>query len=219
MAHKLSKGPQSRAPLKWGEGAKNLTASRHQGCPTKVPLHPPAKVFKAKGGINKKDKGNVQMSLGSWNVRTMAKGKLENVKREMRRAKLNVLGLCETRWDNNGEFVSDEFRVIHAGSKGGQKGVAIILDRKTGENVSKIVQHSDRLLLVKVKATPVDVVLIQIYMPTSDTEDEEIESMYEQIEDLVKKEKPTDQVIIMGDMNAIVGEGRDGNEVGAFGLG
>ena len=47
-------------------------------------------------------------------------------------------------------------------------------------------------------------------MPTSDADDEHIELMYEQIEDLVRKEKATDQVIIMGDMNAVVGEGRDG---------
>ena len=43
--------------------------------------------------------------------------------------------------------------------------------------------------------------------------------MYEQIEELVKKEKATDQLIIMGDWNAIVGEGKDGKEIGEFGLG
>ena len=56
-------------------------------------------------------------------------------------------------------------------------------------------------------------------MPTSDADDEHIELMYEQIEDLVRKEKATDQVIIMGDMNAVVGEGRDVKEVEDYGLG
>ena len=45
-------------------------------------------------------------------------------------------------------------------------------------------------------------------MPTSDSEDEGIEMMYEQIEELIKGEKATDQVIVMGDWNAVVGEGR-----------
>jgi len=37
MAHKQSRNnPQPREPLKWGEGAKNPTASRHQGCHTSV---------------------------------------------------------------------------------------------------------------------------------------------------------------------------------------
>jgi hypothetical protein len=32
--------PQSRAPPKWGEGAKSVPATRHYGCPTVVPSGP-----------------------------------------------------------------------------------------------------------------------------------------------------------------------------------
>ena len=39
-----------------------------------------------------------KLKIGTWNVRTMfQKGKLENVKKEMARLKLNVLGLSEVR--------------------------------------------------------------------------------------------------------------------------
>jgi len=129
---------------------------------------------------------------------------------------IGVLGLSEVRWSGAGDFESDEFRVIYSGSKdeqeSGQKGVAIILDKEVRQRVSKVVHHSDRLLLIKITAEPVDVVLIQVYMPTTNAEDEEVEAMYEEIEQLVKKEKAADQVIIMGDWNAIVGEGRDDAE-------
>jgi len=83
--------------------------------------------------------------------------------------------------------------------KGGQRGVAVLCDQEVGNRVTKIVPHSDRLLLVRIKANPVDIVLLKVYMPTTEAEDDEIELMYEQIEDLIKKEKATDQVIIMGD--------------------
>ena len=43
--------------------------------------------------------------------------------------------------------------------------------------------------------------------------------MYEQIEELIKGEKATDQRIVMGDWNAVVGKGKDRNEIGKFGLG
>lgn len=46
-----------------------------------------------------------------------------------------------------------------------------------------------------------------------------IERMYEEINDLIDKTRAEDNVIIMGDMNATVGEGRDGIAVGEFGLG
>jgi exonuclease III len=149
------------------------------------------------------------------------KGKLENIKQETKTLKINVLGLSDVRWKGVGDFVSDDFRVIYSGSKGGQRGVAVLCNKEVGNRVTKIVPHSDRLLLVRIKADPVDIVLLQVYMPTTEAEDEEIELMYEQIEDLTKKEKATDQVweIIMGDWNAVVGEGREEKEVGEFGLG
>lgn len=53
-------------------------------------------------------------------------------------------------------------------------------------------------------------------MPTSKADDEEVEKVYAGIEELKKHTKPHDNVIIMGDFNAIVGEGR---EVGDFSLG
>jgi len=209
MALQLRNGPQSRAPLKWGGGAKNLTARRHPGCLTKVP-----------DGPQLETKNVEEFRIGTWNVRTLrTRGKLENIKREMKGMKLDVLGLSECRWPVAGDFISDDFRVIHSGSEGGQKGVAVILGKEVGRRVTKVVQHSDRLLLIRLKAEPVDVVLLQVYMPTSNAADEEIEHMYEEIESLVTKEKATDQVIIMGDFNAVVGEGKDGREIGEFGLG
>ena len=36
--------------------------------------------------------------VGTWNVRTLYEsGKLENVKQEMRRLEMNILGICESR--------------------------------------------------------------------------------------------------------------------------
>ena len=99
------------------------------------------------------------------------------------------------------------------------KGVAIVLDSKAAKRVSEVEQISDRMIVVKLQAEPVDIVLVQVYMPTTDHEDEEIERMYEQLDEIVCKQKGTDYVVIMGDMNAVVGEGRNEMEVGKFGLG
>jgi len=49
--------------------------------------------------------------------------------------------------------------------------------------------------------------------------DEEVEEVYADIDELVKHTKPHDNVIIMRDFNAIVGEGRVGREVRDLSLG
>lgn len=56
-------------------------------------------------------------------------------------------------------------------------------------------------------------------MPTSNADDEEIERIYEELNNLIDQTKSEDNVIIIGDMNATVGEGRDESIVGEFGLG
>jgi hypothetical protein len=153
-------------------------------------------------------------------------GKLENVKREMKTNGLSVLGLSEVRWrkekegeEERGDFMSDDVRVIYSGGEKCQRGVAVLLDKEWAKRVIGVEKKNDRLLMVKLKGEPRDIVIIQVYMPTSDHEDEEVDEMYEQIEELVDKQKGTDCVIVMGDWNAVVGEGRDGSEVGQFGLG
>ena len=70
MAHKLINGPQSRAK----EGAKNLPASRHQGCLTNVPEVALSK--EETGGKREKRSRRIEakrdgLKMGAWNVRIL----------------------------------------------------------------------------------------------------------------------------------------------------
>lgn len=207
-------GPQSRAPLKWGEGAKNTTANRHHGCPNYVPYN--EKIVKCE--IGKKSK--TLMKIGTWNARTMlSKGKLENVKREMERNMINVMGLSEVRWQGNGDFYSDKYRVIYAGGKESQRGVALVLDEETAKRVTEVIERNDRIMIVKLQSEPVNTAIIQVYMPTSAHDEQEVDDMYEEIEIMMNQLKGNDNLVVMGDWNAVVGEGQEGAEVGQFGLG
>ena len=48
-----------------------------------------------------------QYCIGTWNVRSMNQGKLEMVKQEMVRMKVDILGISELKWTGMGEFNSD----------------------------------------------------------------------------------------------------------------
>ena len=48
-----------------------------------------------------------QYCIGTWNVRSMNQSKLEVVKQEMARVKVDVLGLSELKWTRMGGFNSD----------------------------------------------------------------------------------------------------------------
>jgi hypothetical protein len=57
-------------------------------------------------------------------------------------------------------------------------------------------------------------------MPTSDYEDEEVEELYDRIEDILEEDGKGDtNTIIMGDWNSVVGDKPDRNICGPYGLG
>jgi hypothetical protein len=72
---------------------------------------------------------------------------------------------------------------------------------------------------VRLRGTPVDIVVIVVYMPTSDYEDDDVEEIYEQIEEEIRKGRGDDYVIVMGDFNAAVGEQGEDGVAGRHGLG
>lgn len=149
-------------------------------------------------------------------------GKLENLKMEMSLQKLNILGISEMRWPGTGDFWSDNYRIIYSGTEEGRtgmKGVGIILEKSLGQRVTGYIQHSDRIILVKLNTKPNDTIIIQVYMPTSNAEDEEIDRLYDELNNLNDKTKGEDNVIVLGDMNANIGEGKEGTIVGKYGLG
>jgi len=58
------------------------------------------------------------LKIACWNVRTLLhKGKLENVKHEMARLGINVLGISETRWPGEDDYKSDCLRIIRSGEE------------------------------------------------------------------------------------------------------
>lgn len=160
------------------------------------------------------------LRMGTWNVRTMSEtGKLENVKREMDRLKINILGISEMRWTGAGKIISDDKTIIFSGGERCQHGVGVILDKERSKSVMGFWAISERIVLVKLKGQPFNLSIIQVYAPTSEHTDEEIEAFYEDLEKARKQCKSQEIILIMGDMNVKVGKGREGNIVGPHGLG
>ena len=67
-----------------------------------------------------------QYCIGTWNVRSVNQGKLEVVKREMAKVKINILGISELKWTVMGEFNSDDHYIYYCGQESLRKnGVAL----------------------------------------------------------------------------------------------
>ena len=76
------------------------------------------------------------------------------------------------------------------------------------------------IIAVKLKAELLSIVIIQVYMPTSEYEDDEVEKFYGTIEEILEEDGKGDtNRIILGDYNSFVGEESYKNIVGSHGIG
>ena len=177
--------------------------------------------------VNKLNKRNLPITVGTWNVRSLRQvGKLENVLMEINRMKVDIMGIAETFYDGADEFVASivtmkkKYRIIYSGSNKKRRGVAFIISESANAAVQSCHPVSDRIICLRLKANPVDMLIIQVYAPTNDSPESEIEAFYEQVSNTMKLyKKNTDCIIIMGDFNGKVGEIKEEDIVGPYGLG
>ena len=78
---------------------------------------------------------------------------------------------------------------------------------------------NDRMISVRLQGKPFNITVIQVYAPTSNTEEAEAEWFYEDLQDLLELTSKKDVLFIIGDWNAKVGIQETPGVTGKFGLG
>ena len=75
------------------------------------------------------------------------------------------------------------------------------------------------MISVRLQGKPFNIRVIQIYAPTSNAEEGEVEWFYEDLQDLLELTPPKDVLFIIADWNAKVGSQETPGVTGKFGLG
>ena len=75
------------------------------------------------------------------------------------------------------------------------------------------------MISVHFQGKPFNITVIQVYAPTSNAEEAEVEWFYEDLQDLLELKPPKDVFFIIGDCNAKVGSQETPGVTGKFGLG
>ena len=78
---------------------------------------------------------------------------------------------------------------------------------------------NDRMISVHLQGKPFNIRVIQVYAPTSNTEEAEVEWFYEELQDLLELTPKKDVLFIIGDWNEKVGSQETPGVTGNFGLG
>ena len=153
-------------------------------------------------------------------------GKSSQVTSEMRRYKLDILGISETHWIQSGQKrLNTGEQILFSGRKDQQhsEGVALILSKLAQKSLRGWEAHGERIMMASftTRNKGIDMNIVQIYAPTNEATIEEKEDFYNQVQKIVDKLPRKDMNIIMGDANAKIGEDNTGYEgiMGRHGLG
>ena len=75
------------------------------------------------------------------------------------------------------------------------------------------------MISVRLQGKPFNITIIQVYAPTSNAKEAEVERFYEDLQDLLELTPKKDVLFIIGDWNAKVGSQETPGVTGKFGLG
>ena len=112
----------------------------------------------------------------------MNQGKLEVVKQEMARVNVDILGISKLKWTGLGEFNLDDHYIYHSGQESLRRnGVAIMVNKRVRNALLGCNLKNDRKISVRLQGKPFNITVIQVYAPTSNAEEAEVERFYEDL--------------------------------------
>ena len=121
----------------------------------------------------------------------MNQGKLEAIKQERARVNTDILGISELKWTDMGEFNSDDLCIYYCWQESLRRnGVALIINKKVRNSVLGCDLKNDRMISVHFQGKQFNFRVIQVYAPTSNAEEAEVEQFYEDLQDLLELTPP-----------------------------
>ena len=117
----------------------------------------------------------------------MNQGKQEVVKQEMARVNDNILGISKLKWTGMGEFNSDDHYIYSCGQESLRRnGVAFIVKKRVRNAVLGCNLKNYKMIYIRFQGKPFNITVIQVYTPTSNTKEAEVEWFYEDLQDLLE---------------------------------
>ena len=132
---------------------------------------------------------------------------------------IDILGIRELKWTGMGEFNSDDYYIYYCEQESLRRnGVAIMVNKRVQNAVLGCSFKNDKMISVHFQGKPFNIMVIEVYAPTSNAEEAEVEWFYVDLQDLLELTPKKVVLFIIGDWNAKVGSQETPGVTGRFGL-
>ena len=105
----------------------------------------------------------------------------------MVRVNIDSLGISELKWTGVGEFNSDDYYIYYCGQESLRRnGEALRVNKRVRNAVLGYNLKNDKVISVHFQGKPFSITVIQVYAPTTNAEEVEIEWFYLDLQDLLE---------------------------------
>ena len=102
----------------------------------------------------------------------------------MARVNIEILGISEIKWTGMGEVNLDDHYIYYCGQESLRiNGVAMMVNKRVRNTVLGCNFKNDKMISVRFQGKPFNITVIQVYAPTSNVEEAEVEWFYEDLQD------------------------------------
>ena len=115
----------------------------------------------------------------------MNQGKLGVVKQEKARVNIDILGISKWKWTGKGEFNSDDHNIYYCGQDSLSSHHSQQKSLKCSIGCSL---KNDRMISIRFQGKLFNIAVIQVYVPTSNAEEAEVEQFCEDLLELEPKD-------------------------------
>ena len=99
---------------------------------------------------------------------------------------IGILGVSELKWPGMGEFNSEDHFIYYCGQESLRRnGVAVIVNQGVQNAVLGYNLINDRMISLRFQGKPFSIAVIQVYAPTSNAEEAEVERFPEALQYLL----------------------------------
>ena len=100
----------------------------------------------------------------------------------MARVNVDILGISELKWTGMGEFNSDDHYIYYCGQESLRRNGVAIINQRVQNAILGCNLKNDKMISVHFQGKPFNITVIQVYAPTSNAEEAEVERFYEDLQ-------------------------------------
>jgi exonuclease III len=125
------------------------------------------------------------LGTGQINWHNLSTGKrtsLKTVARELRKYKLDLVGLQEVRWDKGSTERAEDYTVFYgAGNENHQLGTGLFVHKRIISAVRRVEFISDKMSYIILRGRWCNIIVVNVHAPCEDTSDGIKDSFYEEL--------------------------------------